>query len=137
MKNTIMVKCLDGFTIFNNDKQRTISAVIEDDKEYIATLYKRTEEYFAKDSKGREFLVGELDIDGKLVLEKGFELAMEELKVQAIDIFKKYPKNINADLLRRYLKIGLIKANKLIESLEKDGLISGHNKNGKRKLLIR
>ncbi|KGO12245.1 hypothetical protein NZ45_18835 [Clostridium botulinum] len=66
-----------------------------------------------------------------------FELAMGELKVQAIDIFKKYPGNINADLLRRYLKIGLIKANKLIESLENDGLISECNKSGKRKLLIR
>ena len=62
---------------------------------------------------------------------------MGELKNQAIDIFKKYPENINADLLRRYLKIGLIKANKLIESLEKDGFISEHNKNGKRKLLIK
>lgn len=62
---------------------------------------------------------------------------MENLKIQAINIFKKYPENINIDLLRRYLKIGLIKANKLMELLENDGLVSKRDKNGKRELIIK
>jgi len=64
-------------------------------------------------------------------------LRVENLKIQAINIFKKYPENINIDLLRRYLKIGKIKANKLMELLENDGLVSKRDKNGKRELIIK
>lgn len=77
MNKKIKVKCNEAFTIFNNDSDiqegRTISAVVEE-KEYTATLYELTQEYFAKDDKGREFLVGEINIDEKLILEEEFEL---------------------------------------------------------------
>ncbi|WP_125154541.1 DNA translocase FtsK [Clostridium rectalis] len=62
---------------------------------------------------------------------------MENLKIQAISIFKKYPENINIDLLRRHLKIGLVKANKLMDLLEKEGFVSEYDKNGKRELIIK
>lgn len=74
IRNTITVKVAEGFTIFNNDKERTVSAVIESNKKYKAKLYELTEEYFAKDSMGREFLVGETNMDLELVIEKDFEL---------------------------------------------------------------
>lgn len=72
MKNIIKVKSTEGYTIYNNDSNKTISAVIEENKEYNAKIYKPTLEYFAYDLKGREFLVGEINSDGELVLEEGF-----------------------------------------------------------------
>jgi DNA segregation ATPase FtsK/SpoIIIE-like protein len=60
---------------------------------------------------------------------------MEELKKQAIKLFKQYPNDITVGLLRRKLRIGLITANKLIKSLENDGVISKYNEYSKRKLL--
>lgn len=72
MKNIIKVKSTEGYTIYNNDRNKTISAVIDENKEYEAKIYKQTLEYFAYDSKGREFLVGEINIDGDLILKEGF-----------------------------------------------------------------
>jgi len=73
MEKSIKIKSAEQFTIFNNDEGKTVSAVVEE-KEYIAKLYKPTQEYFAKDKENREFLVGEIDIDGNLILETGFQL---------------------------------------------------------------
>jgi hypothetical protein len=78
MKNSIKVKCIEGGTIFSNDKGKAVIAVIDEGKKYEASLYKPTEEYFSKDSEGREFLVGEVNIDGKLVLEQNFKLAEDK-----------------------------------------------------------
>lgn len=75
-KNSIKVKCTEGFEAFQNNKEKTLLAVVKENQEYEATLYKLTEEYFAKDSEGREFLVGEIDMDGNLVLEQDFELVL-------------------------------------------------------------
>jgi len=72
MKNSIRVKCVEEFELWGEGKTKLLAEVEE--KEYIAQLYEETEEYFAKDSKGREFLVGEINIDRKLVLKQGFEL---------------------------------------------------------------
>lgn len=60
---------------------------------------------------------------------------MEELKKQAINLFRNNPDNISLSLLQRKLQIGVIKANKLLEALENDGVISAFDKNRKRKLL--
>jgi hypothetical protein len=72
MKNIIRVKCLESFTLWGNHKTELLAEVEE--KEYDAQLFEETEEYFAKDSDGREFLVGEINIDRKLILQDGFEL---------------------------------------------------------------
>jgi DNA segregation ATPase FtsK/SpoIIIE-like protein len=61
---------------------------------------------------------------------------MEELKKQAIKLFKQYPNDINTSLIQRKLRIGIIKTNKLLEALENDGVISMIDKDLKRKLLI-
>ncbi|MCD3321141.1 hypothetical protein G8V07_12560 [Clostridium botulinum D/C] len=72
MRDTIKVKCLEEFTLYNNGGKNLIADVRVGD--YIAKLYKETEEYFSKDSKGREFLVGQMEDDNKIVLEQGFKL---------------------------------------------------------------
>jgi len=72
MKNSIKVKCKDEFELWGNGKTKLLAEVKEG--EYEAQLYEETEEYFAKDSEGREFLVGEIDNNNKLVLGKDFEL---------------------------------------------------------------
>jgi hypothetical protein len=72
MKNSIKVKCIEKFTLHNSDFTKLLADV--EIGEYTAELYENTEEYFAKDSEGREFLVGEINIDEKLVLEQNFEL---------------------------------------------------------------
>jgi hypothetical protein len=74
MKNNIKVKSLEYFSIHQNNADKTLLAIVEENKEYKATLYKSTEEYFAKDFEGREFLVGEINIDGNIILEKNFIL---------------------------------------------------------------
>ena len=60
---------------------------------------------------------------------------MENLKLQAIELFKNYPYNINTNLLQRNLKIELIKVNKLIELLENEGIITKRDENGKRSIV--
>ncbi|MCY6958887.1 hypothetical protein [Clostridium brassicae] len=72
MKNSIKVKCIEGFKLYTNGGKELFADV--ESGEYVANLFKRTEEYFAKDFQGREFLVGEIDINGELVLKEGFEL---------------------------------------------------------------
>jgi hypothetical protein len=73
MKNNIKVKCIKGFKQFRNNKEKTLLSQVEEGKVYEATLYELTDEYFAKDSEGREFLVGEMN-DDNLVLQPEFEL---------------------------------------------------------------
>lgn len=72
MKNKIIVKSLESFILTNNGKTNLIAEVEE--RNYEAVLFKETEEYFAKDSKGREFLVGEINNNGDLVLLDAFEV---------------------------------------------------------------
>ena len=58
--NKIKVKCLNGFKIIK--RGIWYAEVIEG------------REYFAKDDNGHKFLVGELDLDEKLILEEDFKL---------------------------------------------------------------
>lgn len=104
MENIIKVKTTEGYTIYNNDDNRTVSAIIEENKIYEAKLYKLTEEYFAYDSNGREFLVGEIDINGKLVLEENFELINEDNNIKnRIDV---------SELNRKAEKMGYLSSRK-------------------------
>lgn len=67
----ITVRCIRGFRIYRSGK---VTADVEKDEIYEAKLYEPTEEYFAKDSKGREFLVGEISFDKRtVILEEEFE----------------------------------------------------------------
>jgi DNA segregation ATPase FtsK/SpoIIIE and related proteins len=60
---------------------------------------------------------------------------MEEQIQKAKEIVKQYPNNIGVSLLQRYLRVGVIRSNKILEALENNGVISKSN-DGKRKLLI-
>jgi len=71
MEKVIKVECTEGFTLTNNVEE--VLAEVDEGK-YTAILYEETEEYFSKDAKGREIFVGEIDNDGKLVLQYGFKL---------------------------------------------------------------
>jgi len=68
----IKVRAKEGFTLFN--KKEEILAKIEEGEVFRARLSNISDEYFAKDSKGREFYVGELDFDSNLKLDDCFEL---------------------------------------------------------------
>lgn len=70
------------------------------------------------------------------MIKKERKIDMDDLKQQAIILFKEYPESISVSLLQRHLRIGVIKANKIIESLENDNIISKRDKNGKRNILI-
>lgn len=70
--NLIKVKAKDAF-VLRNYKNETV-AEIEEGRVYNAKLYEPSGEYFAKDSQGREFYVGELDIEDNLKLDECFEL---------------------------------------------------------------
>ena len=72
MEKIIKVKCSDEFELWGEGKTKLLAEV--EKKEYEAQLYEETEEYFTKDLKGREFLVGEINNDGKLVLGQDFKL---------------------------------------------------------------
>lgn len=67
----IKVRCLKGFTLH---KKNMIYAKVLEGKIYTAILCENSGEYFAKDNNGHEFLVGELDMDENLRLDKDFEL---------------------------------------------------------------
>lgn len=68
----ITVRCIRGFRTYRSGK---VTADVEKDEIYEAKLYEPTEEYFAKDSRGREFLVGEISFDKRtVILEKEFIL---------------------------------------------------------------
>jgi hypothetical protein len=72
LENSIRVRCVEEFELWGEGKTKLLAEV--EKKEYDAQLYIETEEYFAKDSKGREFFVGEINNDGKLVLGQDFKL---------------------------------------------------------------
>lgn len=104
MGNIINVRSSEGYIIYNNDDRRTVSAIVEENKVYEAKLYKLTEEYFAYDSEDREFLVGEIDINGKLVLRENFELINENNNIQnRIDVY---------ELNRKAEKLGVLSSRK-------------------------
>lgn len=67
----IKVKCLNGFKEY---KRNILYAEAIKDKEYVAVLCEESGEYFAKDDKGHEFLVGELLIDDTLKINEDFML---------------------------------------------------------------
>lgn len=67
----IKVRCLEGFIM---RKKNVICAKAVKGKIYTAILCENSGEYFAKDNNGHEFLVGELDMDENLRLDKDFEL---------------------------------------------------------------
>ena len=69
-QNKIIVKCIEEFKIFNSSNNLLADVEV---REYEAIL-KESYEYFAKDSEGRDFLVGELDSLGNVVLEDEFIL---------------------------------------------------------------
>lgn len=60
---------------------------------------------------------------------------IQEIKLKAIELFKKNPENIGVPILQRNLHIGVIKSNKILEALEEEGIVS-ISKEGKRKLLV-
>lgn len=84
IKNKIKVKCIQEFTEYNT-KQTEVLAQVFEGNEYEAELYSKTDEYFARDHEGREFLVGELKINSlckpKIELGKEFELIEEEVSM--------------------------------------------------------
>lgn len=85
IKNKIKVKCIQGFTEYNdkNTEELEVLAEVFEGNEYEAELYTKTDEYFARDHEGREFLVGELKINylskPNIELGKEFELIEEEI----------------------------------------------------------
>lgn len=83
IKKTIKVKCTDGFRQYTNDGKVTLLAEVEEDKEYVAHLHEETQEYFANDQEGREFLAGEIIWNkelkrDELVLIEGLELVEDK-----------------------------------------------------------
>ena len=87
IKNKIKVKCVQGFTVCNDKLTEgfEVLAQVFEGNEYEAELYSKTDEYFARDHEGREFLVGELKINSlgkpKIELGKEFELIEEEVSM--------------------------------------------------------
>lgn len=73
----IRVIATDDFRMYNYDMSEIVCDV-EADTILTATLSKETEEYFAKDSKGREVYVGDLNMLGELRLFGGFTLIKED-----------------------------------------------------------
>lgn len=73
MEKQIKVRAIEGFQMFNHD-ETILEAEVDEGDELVAELYEETEEYFAKDSRGREVYVGELDASGQLQLEDCFVL---------------------------------------------------------------
>lgn len=67
----IRVRCLNGFKTY---KRNIFYAEAVEGKEYTAILYEETGEYFTKDDKGHEIMVGELLFDETLKLDEDFEL---------------------------------------------------------------
>lgn len=73
MKKLIKVRAIEGFQMFNHD-ETVLEVEVDEDDELEAELYEETEEYFAKDKRGREVYVGELDVSGQLQLDDCFIL---------------------------------------------------------------
>ncbi|MCX0386694.1 hypothetical protein LI053_14725 [Clostridium perfringens] len=76
MQKAIKVRCLESFSEVSLRTKKLLANVKEG--VYEAELYEETGEYFAKDHKGREFLVGELgDDEREIELDENFELVEE------------------------------------------------------------
>lgn len=75
----IRVRCIQSF-VEKNIEQTEVLAEVFEGNEYEAELYKETNEYFAKDYEGREFLVGELDCLGSQGIKLGNEFELIESK---------------------------------------------------------
>lgn len=69
---TINVRVLEDAKEF--DDLDEIIAEVKKNEILEAKLHEETEEYFAEDSQGREWYVGELDVLGNLKLSYGLEL---------------------------------------------------------------
>lgn len=67
----IKLKCLNGFKIY---KRNIFYVEAVEGKEYTAILCEESGEYFSKDDKGHEFLVGELLFDDTLKIGEDFKL---------------------------------------------------------------
>ena len=98
-RKKIRVKCKEEHSIceVHNGKLKEI-AVVDEGEEYVAVLNEETEEYFARDLEGREFMVGEIRFDkdlkmDKLVLSEEFEL------VEEMNELEKYIKENSKDEL--------------------------------------
>lgn len=61
--------------------------------------------------------------------------SIEELTLEAIDLFKNNPDKVDISFLQRRLNIGTIKANKILEILENDNIITEYQENIGRKLI--
>ncbi|MEO5368624.1 MAG: DNA translocase FtsK 4TM domain-containing protein [Magnetococcus sp. DMHC-1] len=59
----------------------------------------------------------------------------DELYDQAVDIVLRARK-VSASMIQRYFKIGYNRASRIVERMEKDGLISESNSQGKREVLV-
>lgn len=73
----IRVRAIEEFDLYRNNN-KTVLAEIQKNEEFIADLYQMTDEYFARDSQERRFLVGEINNDGDLVLIDYFKLVRSE-----------------------------------------------------------
>lgn len=67
---TIKVKVVQGFTEHQNNSDRTLLCEVKEGEILEAKLHRETDEYFAKDSQGREVYVGCIGLDGKLKLDE-------------------------------------------------------------------
>ncbi|MBF0426002.1 MAG: hypothetical protein HQL66_09330 [Magnetococcales bacterium] len=59
----------------------------------------------------------------------------DELYDEAIDIILRARK-VSASMIQRYFKIGYNRASRIVERMEKDGLVSESNSQGKREVLV-
>ena len=98
-RKNIKVKCKEEHSIceVHNGKLKEI-VFVDEGEEYVAVLNEETEEYFASDLEGREFMVGEIRFDkelkiDKLVLSEEFEL------VEEMNELEKYIKENSKDEL--------------------------------------
>ncbi|MNW46851.1 hypothetical protein D3C74_241650 [compost metagenome] len=78
MENCIKIRVIDAFTEYNHDKSIVLSEVDEGEL-LLAELHPDSEEYFAKDKKGREVYIGRLNPTGGLELDEGFELITKQM----------------------------------------------------------
>lgn len=72
ISETILVKSKKAFTIYRLSGEE-LAEVLEG-MIYVGVLNRETDEYFARDGYGRDFLVGELGTLDELKLEPEFEL---------------------------------------------------------------
>lgn len=76
-RNKIRVIATEDLTFYNYDMTECI-AKVEADEMLEAELHEETLEYFAKDKKGREVFVGDLDMYDNLMLNAWFTLVKED-----------------------------------------------------------